>query len=780
MTVSEASANTALTMLEPATLDQNGLSACGTTFHTCGRTVSVPPTAIPGIKILMVEDVDTDAELEARCLKNAGVDFTLTRVQTERDFRYQLLELAPDVIICDFALPEFDGLSALRILREQRPDTPFIFVSGNIGEDRAVESLKEGASDYILKTNLARLPHAVRRVIKEAEDRRLRVSHEHKIARLSRIHAVLSSINAAVVRTRSKAKLFQEVCAIAVRHGVFQMVWIGAPESANGGLMPIAWDGTEKSTCATDMAATLCASDLGASSRAFCENVIVVDNDVHNRFGLESNTSQGFRSSIALPLSIDEKPIAVLAIYATDAHIFDQEEVNLLKELASDVSFALDYLDKEERLKYLAYYDVLTGLPNRNLLTDRLAQGIAHCKRFNTTAAVLFVDLDNFKWINDSLGHSAGDRLLKAMGKRLTDCTRDGDTVARLGGDEFVIVLPGQTDRQVTTHILDRILESVRQPFKSQSGEFHIGCSIGVALYPQDGHDVDTLLKHSDAALYRAKESGRNTFRFYEEKMNAKLNERLTLETNLRRALARDEFFLHYQPQIDLRTGRLVGVEALLRWTNGELGDVPPAKFIAIAEESDLILAIGTWVARCACRQNKAWQDAGLPPILMSVNVSARQFRAPGLSEILGTILSETGLPPHYLGLELTESAVMHDSQDAIATMQALTAMGLDLSIDDFGTGYSSLSYLKKFPISTLKIDRSFVRDIPRDSDDTAIAQAIITMGHSLGLKVIAEGVETLDQANFLRVQNCDIAQGYYYSKPVNHTGIETLLTLMG
>jgi len=383
--------------------------------------------------------------------------------------------------------------------------------------------------------------------------------------------------------------------------------------------------------------------------------------------------------------------------------------------------------------------------------------------------AVVFMDLDHFKFVNDSLGHSMGDRLLKAMGERLRAVLREGDTVGRVGGDEFVLILNDQSNEEVIFRAMQRIAAKMAEPITIEGKELYVTCSAGISLHPQDGADVDTLLKNADAAMYRAKEHGRNNFQFYTSEMNERVNERLALENALRRALERQEFLLHYQQKIDLGSGAIIGAEALARWMHPEWGLVRPVRFIPLAEETGLIVQLGEWVLREACRQARAWIDQGLKPGAVSVNLSARQFRQEGLVRTVSRILEETRLDPSALEMELTESMVMHDVEAAIATLQGLKSLGVSLSVDDFGTGYSSLSYLKDLPIDALKIDRSFVREIGAgaEADEGLLAQAIISLGHSLHLKVIAEGVETDAQVRFLRRQGCDQVQGFLYGEPV-------------
>jgi diguanylate cyclase (GGDEF)-like protein/PAS domain S-box-containing protein len=421
----------------------------------------------------------------------------------------------------------------------------------------------------------------------------------------------------------------------------------------------------------------------------------------------------------------------------------------------------------EERVRFLAHFDPLTGLPNRNLLQDRLSQALAGARRRQDKVAVLFLDLDQFKTVNDSLGHSLGDLLLQDVAERLKAGSRELDTVARLGGDEFVLILTTVKDLADVAVAAERFVELMTEEFVVQGHPLNISCSLGISIFPEDGSDCEALIKNADAAMYCAKENGRNTFRFFTEDINVEVAERLTLENSLRLALKKNELFLMYQPQMDIATGRITGLEALLRWQHPDLGLVPPDKFIRIAENSGLIVPIGLWVLRTACSQARKWQDEGLLSVPVAVNVSAVQFRQRGFCELIRKVLHDVGLAPRYLELELTETLLLSSAEVTLSVLQELKSMGLSLAIDDFGTGYSSLSYLKRFPVSKLKIDRSFVRDIAVNPDDAAIATAIISMAKSLRLKVIAEGVENESQMSFLRTHQCDEIQGYYFSKPL-------------
>ncbi|MBI5612314.1 MAG: EAL domain-containing protein [Gammaproteobacteria bacterium] len=421
----------------------------------------------------------------------------------------------------------------------------------------------------------------------------------------------------------------------------------------------------------------------------------------------------------------------------------------------------------EDHLIYLAHHDGLTGLPNRTLFNDRLQQSLIDAGRRERVVAVLFMDLDRFKTINDTLGHEVGDVLLRAVSGRLKDCIRTGDTVARLGGDEFIVLLPDVGHVDDVGRIAQKILDVFDQPFSVDGRELFVTTSIGITLYPFDGKDVDGLVKNADVAMYRAKDQGRNSYQFYTVEMTAKAHENLALENALRGALDRNELTLHYQPVVDLASDEVSGMEALLRWRHPEQGLIMPQRFIPIAEESGLIVPIGEWALRTACQQAKTWQQQGYPALRLAVNLSARQFYQRNLAEVIARVLKDSGLDPAWLELELTESLLMQNAELTHATLRTLNTMGVRLSIDDFGTGYSSLGYLKRFPLDTLKISRSFVRDVPADPDDAAIVSAIIAMAHTLEMRVIAEDVETEAQRLFLRAQTCDAYQGYVFGPPL-------------
>jgi diguanylate cyclase (GGDEF)-like protein len=499
-------------------------------------------------------------------------------------------------------------------------------------------------------------------------------------------------------------------------------------------------------------------------------DLLLLDLSLPDSHGLET-FEKVYSHSPKVPIIVltgnDDQALALSAVKAGAQDYLSKDKLER-QLLVRSMQYSIERKRYQEQLEHQANYDSVTGLPNRNLLRDRLKQAV-FAQRQKHPVAIVFLDLDHFKVINDSLGHSQGDKLLAKIAERLTESVRDGDTVARLGGDEFVLILNDQNKEDVIFRVMQRILARVSEPTTIGGKDLSISCSAGVSIYPQDGTDVETLLKNADAAMYRAKERGRNHFQFYTSELNALVNERLALEHNLKRALERNELLLHYQPKIDIATGRIVGTEALVRWQHPQWGLILPDRFIPIAEETGLIVPIGEWVLNTACKQNRTWQNAGLPPISVAVNVSLRQFKQDSLSKTVARILVEADLNPEHLELELTESMVMHDADAAVDILHELQSLGVRLSLDDFGTGYSSLSYLRRLPMDTLKIDRSFVKDIGdhEGSDDGILAQAIISLGHSLRLRVIAEGVENAAQLQFLEKHGCDEAQGYYFGKPL-------------
>jgi diguanylate cyclase (GGDEF)-like protein len=606
---------------------------------------------------------------------------------------------------------------------------------------------------------------------------------------LHRMYVALSATNEAIMRARTPDELFQLVCIAAVLGGKFTSTTIALAEPGEEFLRIAATQGqnAERVRSTRFAISTSHPEGRGLTGTSFrtrqpcVMNEFLADKRTGHWHDLASKG--GTRSGASFPLLKGDEAVGVLLFLSSEQDTFTEDLVELLARLAENVSFALENFDRdaekkqaEERIKYLATHDVLTGLPNRASFNQLLDLSIKSARRNDRKCAVLFIDLDRFKVINDSLGHAAGDALLIEVSHRLRRCVRESDVVVRLGGDEFIVMLNEVADNEQTATVAQKVLAAISPAFTLAGQECHTTASIGIAMFPADGADVETLTKNADLAMYLAKEDGKNDFRFFTEGVKTQSIERLMLETSLRHALERNQFSLHYQPKVDLATRQITGVEALLRWTHPDLGMLPPMQFIPLAEEIGLIVPIGRWVLREACAQNMAWQRQGLRAVSMAVNLSPRQFVDENLLHDIDGALVASGMPPELLQLEVTESMVMQNVPRAIKLLDAIQSRGIRLAIDDFGTGYSSMSLMKQFPIDTIKIDRSFVRDLPDDSEDKAIAQAIIGMGKALGMTVVAEGVETTEQETFLRNHACDEMQGFLFSKPVPPEQMSDLL----
>jgi len=683
--------------------------------------------------MLMVEDVPADAEMTLRELARSGMEFVVRRVETEAELRRECVEFEPDIVVSDFALPKFDGLSALRVVRELRPDLPFIFLSGTIGEETAIESLRSGANDYVLKTNLARLPMAVRRALHDVDQRTRRLETEEALRLRDR--AVEASVNPVVI----VSAIDPNMPLVYVNRAFEQVTGYSRAEVIGGNCRFLQGEDREQ-------------PELDKIRRAIAEQ-----RDGHA-------VLRNYRKDGSLFWN---------KLYVTPVRDPLSNRVTHFVGVQYDITEIKGY---QEELEHQANHDALTGLANRNLLKDRLKQALALAHRYKRPFSLTFIDLDNFKLINDSLGHDIGDRLLKLAAGRLAACVQEGDTVARLGGDEFVLLVAEQEQEEGVYRAMQRVMASMSQPFVIDEREFKITCSAGIASFPRDGEEADTLLRNAETAMYRAKDLGRNNFQLYSSDMNSDLGERLTLETDLWKAVVRNELVLYYQPKVELKSGRVIGMEALLRWNHPTRGMIPPEKFVPAAEASSLITEIGSWVIHEACANNKEWQDANLRALPIAVNISARQLHDNDLVETIRTALQTTNLRPEHLEIELTESAVMMHPDDAINTMARLRGMDVRIALDDFGTGYSSLSHLKRLPVTGLKIDQSFVRDLAFDPDDAAIVRAIVAVAHELMLGVTAEGVENAEQAAFLRTHGCNEAQGYYFARPVPASEMRALL----
>jgi diguanylate cyclase (GGDEF)-like protein len=623
--------------------------------------------------------------------------------------------------------------------------------------------------------------------IAEREERR-RFEEESK-NRTAQMLAALSATNEAMMRATTRAQLFEQVCEAAVLGGNFASttILLAEPDSEFLRVEAAAGPDAERARSVQLSVDASRPEGQGLSGSAFRSKQPCISNDFladSKMSHLHARAREGcVLAGAALPLLNDGETIGVLLFLSKELGAFTPELVALLQRLAANISFALKNFDRaaerkqaEDRMEYLATHDGLTGLPNRAMFNHLLNASIRVGRRYERKFALMFVDLDRFKEINDTLGHAAGDALLVEVSRRLRGCLRDSDVVARLGGDEFVIILNDVVESHRVAKVARHVVDAIRKPLLLSGRDCGVTASVGISLFPEDGEDEETLTKHADIAMYTAKQAGKDDFRFFSSEIKSQSAERLKLETNLRQAVGGDEFFLHYQPKQDMATGHIAGVEALLRWNHPELGELPPLDFIPLAEETGLIIPIGRWVLKTACAQSMEWQRRGLAPVSMAVNLSPRQFADGNLLRDIDNALADSGLAPHLLQLEISESTVMLNVGRAVEMLDAIQGRGVRLAIDDFGMGYSSMSLMTRFPIDTIKIDRSFMRDLPRRAEDKGIAEAIIGMGRALGLTVIAEGVETSDQETFLRKHACDQLQGFLFSKAVSPEDLAALL----
>ncbi len=672
------------------------------------------------LRILMIEDVEDDALLLVDYLQSGGLVFDWERIDTESDMIVKLKE-SWDMIFSDFSMPGFSGMRALEITRQHDPDVPFIFISGTIGEEMAVEAMKRGAQDYVMKDNLIRLLPAVDRELSDAQQRR-----KHRDAEKG--------------RTQLAMILEATPDLVAVLELSGQLRYLNGAGRRLIGLNP--------------------AEDV---SHYYLHDLF--PENIAQRLLGEAFTmarEQGvWHGETALRLADGEElPVSQVVLAHQDA----AGDTEYLSTIARDISERKRF---EAKLQYEAIHDRLTGLPNRFFLVDRFKSALEYARRNQSHIAILFLDIDNFKRVNDNLGHAAGDILLRQVAHRLQGCLRSNDTVARHGGDEFTIVAGDLSDPEKVLVVLHKLNAAFERPVIVHSQEVYVTFSVGIALYPHDGDGIETLLRHADIAMYRAKSAGSNQYRFYASDMNTRGHELLKMEADLRYALEHEQFILHYQPQVDLGNGCIVGVEGLIRWQHPVRGLVSPADFIPLLENSSLIIPVGEWVLRQACRLHRTWRESGLDGVRLSVNVSAVQFNDGELLDKVRRALQEEQMPQQALELEITENILMQDPVKATEILQSIHALGVRVAIDDFGTGYSSLAYLKRFPLDALKIDQTFVRDIVNSASDAVIVEASISLAHKLGLEVVGEGVETVAQLEFLRLQKCNLAQGYHLSRPI-------------
>ena len=604
---------------------------------------------------------------------------------------------------------------------------------------------------------------------------------ETRVMRLNRVYAVLSGINTAIVRVRDRQALFAEACRIAVEHGGFRLAWIGLLDAEGAEVKPLAKADFDEGYL-DQIRLTAGESEPDACmlvAQALREKTPVVCNDIESDMRMarwrEEALRRGYRSVVVFPLLVGDKAVGLFALYASEKDFFDEEEMRLLVEMAGDISFAMDHLQKEARLDYLAYYDAVTGLPNRALFWDRVEQWIGASRHDRKVFSVIMLDLERFSTINETLGRQAGDELLRQLAQHLQESLDETGILARLSADCFGIAKRADDGADIA-HPLEQMLSGIRgRIFVAGGKELRVAARAGVASFPVDGADIESLYRNAEAALKKAKLS-KDEYQFYTPEINARVAETLTLENKLRRALEQEQFVLHYQPKVNLETGQISGLEALIRWNDPEAGLVPPLKFIPVLEETGMILQVGRWALEQAMADSGQWHAQGLLPPRIAVNVSPIQLRQKDFVGTVERVLSGAGNRAGGLDLEITESLIMQDIEANIRKLRAVREMGVEVAVDDFGTGYSSLSYLTRLPINALKIDRAFIINMASKPDDLSIVTTIISLGHSLNLKVIAEGVETEEQATLLRLFKCDEIQGYLFNPAVPAEQIEQFL----
>jgi diguanylate cyclase (GGDEF)-like protein/PAS domain S-box-containing protein len=691
--------------------------------------------------VLIAEDDAATRLLLRETLEQAG--FAVVEAEDGQEAVDSFCDSPTDIILLDVEMPRKDGFTSCMEIRKL-PDghsVPVLMVTGLDDLESINRAYEAGATDFITKPiNWTILAHRVRYMLRAGQALEGLRKSEARLANAQRI-AGLGNWEWDIERTTLECS--EETYRIF-------------------GLRP---------------------PPVGSSYDVFFNTIHPADKDI-----VKTALDRALRRG--KPFNVDHR---IVLPNGNERSVHQQAELLFAESgkplrMTGTVQDVTDRKMAEEQIRTLAYYDTLTELPNRIMFKEHLNKALARARRRNTLVAVLMLDLDRFKRINDTLGHTVGDQMLREVAKRLVGSIRQEDvlarsgydeasaSIARLGGDEFAIMLTELDSVQAAAKVARRTLDAMCAPIPLEAQEVFATASIGITIYPFDGENVDYLLKNADTAMYHAKSEGRNNYQYYTKSMNASAFENLALENSLRRALEREEFELYYQPQVSIDSGKIVGVEALIRWMHPEMGMISPVQFIPLALETGLIVPMDEWGLRVACSQAKAWQDAGLPPICVSVNLSSYQFRQKNLTEAVARIISETRLDPQYLDIELTEGTIMQNADETIRTLNELKEMGIRLSIDDFGTGYSSLSYLKRFPLDTLKIDRSFIMDITNDPDDEALTRAIIAMSNSLKIKVIAEGVETEEQLDFLKTNGCDEFQGYLFSRPVPASELAEML----
>ena len=742
------------------------------------------------LQLVMVEDSDADAELVLRNLAKGGVDAVIHRVETEPDFVQALQWMAPDIILSDFSLPQFDGLRALDIAVAYAPETPFIFVSGTIGEERAVDALRRGAIDYVLKTNLSRLPAAVERALREvslkaerARSEQQRHDQEIRLQRLTRTYRMLSSTSSAILRLRNRSELFDEVCRIAAHQGGYDRVVISLIDPDANTVRPRAWAGMDSPTLRIVDCVTLDSGpdSMGMTERAVRSGAPSVHNDLVREpqppAQNEVLTALGYRAVAALPLLIDGTAIGVISLFSRQPEVFDAAEVDVLFELTANLAFALQYLEKDEAVHFLSYFDSLTGLAKRPLFCQRLAQLMSPDAADGGSLTVVVFDVQKLGAINDSLGRYVGDRLLEKIAARMKQAHADSESTAYFGGGTFALMLAGVGNTADTGRMLQNAAAQLFvEPFEIDGQELRPAIRSGVAFYPHDANTADALVQNAEAALKAAQEDNEK-YMLYGLVTQRPTSRSLALEARLSGALDRDEFRLHYQPKVNIGSGRVEGFEALLRWQDTVDGLVAPSLFVPLLERSGAIVDVGEWVLLQAVRDIRSWNAAGLDAVRVAVNVSPLQLRRRDFADRVLASIGSTDRQPCRVDIEITESMLMQDLELSIRKLAQLQEAGIGIAIDDFGTGYSSLRLLARLPVDTLKVDRSFVQSIADTPNVATLVSTIVSLARAFNMHTVAEGVETGEQLEILRAMKCEGAQGYLFGRPTPASEVGAAIT---
>ncbi len=737
------------------------------------------------IRILLVEDNEADAELASLHLRKAGLQCVWRRVETEPALRAALVEFAPTLVLSDFTLPQFDGISALRTVQEVGPDVPFIFVSGTIGEEIAIDALRRGAIDYVLKSNLARLAPAVRRALGDAQIRAERRVEQSRIARLDRVLRMLSGANALVVRIRDRKELLREICRLAVAVGGYATAvgyyrLPGAP-----GLQVVGGSGENPATTDSLGAALV---QTGKSSQSLVERVVQTDKPfiltdaTAATLGEEATTllrQAGLRSLVALPVTVDNTAVGALVLTAHETGAISDEELQMLLEVAGNVSYALQYMQRDVTVRFLSHFDSQTGLAKRSLFCERLSRLTDQAAARGSRLVVAVLDIERLSLINDSFGRRTGDLLLQHVADRLKRRFPQTEQVAHFGGGTFAVVRdPGARSIEETLAAArEHGMALFGEPFVIENRKIPVAVRSGFTIFPEQGRDAHALVHQAEAALHGARATGERRL-YYSPQVQSQLVSGLALEHKLRLALERQQFELHYQPKVNVRSRRIEGVEALIRWRDPERGLISPAEFLPVLESTGLIVEVGDWVIRRAALDCQRWLSAGLPPLRVAVNVSPSQLRLTDFVEEFFKSLGTWSSPEAGLDIEIIEGSLHEELAEEVSKLKLLRAGGVRVAIDDFGTGYSSLGRLAKLPVDTLKIDQGFISQVPGDPVSRKLVETIVSLARAFNLTTVAEGVENQDQLDFIWHMGCDQSQGYLHSPPLPAEEFMRLLEL--